>query len=476
MRPSLAIILTAFLFGCGAESPASSPLDLTPDEQAWVSAHPTIRVGAETDWPPFDFVIQGRAAGFSNDYARLLARKIGIGLEYVHGPTWEKLLEGLRTREIDLLPAIWKTTEREAFAEYTQPYHQSPTVLVVRRGVRGLRTFDDLEGRRLAVVKDYAIASIVAERHPGIELVEVSSPIDGLLAVEQGTADAYSDELAVVNYVRRTQLIHGVDAVGLVGNEDLAQGAPLHLAARGDWPELARLLDKAMASVTSSEYGALVDRWFAAPVAEGESTAWGPLQVAIIVLGVLAVVSLLLWILTRLGRTRSLTAPSILQGKAAKLGLMAAFLTIVITGSWYGLDRLERMARDDLAEQLQVVVGSTRESLNVWFAGERRQMELLVADPKFVQLAERLLEVPRDPASLKASAALADLQAHLKDDAVVGASRGYAVIAPDLVRVASRMNWGVGERAAIADERPELLRQALDGRTVFIPPVKPGRG
>ncbi len=476
VRLYVACVLTALLLGCAAESRGTSTLELTPDEQAWVDAHPKIRVGAETDWPPFDFVIRGKAAGFSNDYARLLAGKIGIELEYVHGLTWNELLESTRRREIDLLPAIWKTGERESFLAYSRPYHQSPTVLIVRRGVRGLRTLDDMQGRRLAVVKGYAIASLLPESHPEIELVEVSSPIDALLAVEQGTADACTEELAVVNYVCRTQLIRGVEAIGLAGNEGVTQGEPLHLAARGDWPELARLLDKAMDSVTSAEYAELVDRWLAAPVAADTRTEWSLLAVAGIVGGAVALLLLVLWLVSRFGWVRTLLGHTIPHGTVAKLGLTGGFLTVVIVGAWFSLARLESMARDDLAESLRTVVGSTRESLNVWFSAESRHTELLVTDPQFAKLTERLLEVPRDRTSLLASEPLADLRATLKNDAVVGTSRGYALLAPDFIRIAARRNFGIGERAAIADERPELLREALDGATVFVPPVRPGPG
>ncbi len=77
MRFCLACVLTALLLGCAAEPDATSRLELTPDEQAWVDAHPKIRIGAEMDWAPFDFVIHGEATGFSNDYARLLASRLG---------------------------------------------------------------------------------------------------------------------------------------------------------------------------------------------------------------------------------------------------------------------------------------------------------------------------------------------------------------------------------------------------------------
>ncbi len=474
MRLCLLCLLTTLLLGCAAESDSPPRLELTPAEQAWVDAHPKIRVGAEMDWAPFDFVIHGEATGFSNDYARLLASRLGIELEFVHGLTWAELLDGVREREIDLLPAVWKTRERESYLTFTQPYHQSPTVLVVRRGVRGLRTYDDLRGRRLAVVKGYVVASLIPESHPEIELVEVSSPIDALLAVEQGTADAYSDELAVVNYACRTQLIRGVEAVGQVGTGNASKGAPLHLAARSDWPELARLLDKAMDAVSSAEHAALVDRWFAAPPEPDTDPSWSYPAVAGVVGAVLLFVLLVLWGMARLGRSHLLRGQSVLAGKAAKLGLMGGFLTIVIVGAWFSLVRLETMARADRAELLRSAVGSTRESLSVWFAAKSDQVELLVRDPAVRALTERLLEVPRDRGSLLASAPLADLRAHLENDAVVEGSKGFAIIAPDLVRIASRQDPGLGDRAAIADDRPLLLRKAFDGATVFIPPLRPG--
>ncbi len=39
-------------------------IEFTEAEQAWIEAHPVIKVGGETDWAPFDFVNeQGQYAG-----------------------------------------------------------------------------------------------------------------------------------------------------------------------------------------------------------------------------------------------------------------------------------------------------------------------------------------------------------------------------------------------------------------------------
>lgn len=31
-------------------------LTLTPEERAWLAEHPSIRLGVDTSWPPFEFL------------------------------------------------------------------------------------------------------------------------------------------------------------------------------------------------------------------------------------------------------------------------------------------------------------------------------------------------------------------------------------------------------------------------------------
>ena len=45
------------------EPVASVRINLTPEEQAWLDAHPVIKVSNEMDWPPFDFAIGSEPQG-----------------------------------------------------------------------------------------------------------------------------------------------------------------------------------------------------------------------------------------------------------------------------------------------------------------------------------------------------------------------------------------------------------------------------
>ena len=67
----LFMVLTAAIF-LAASTPAvavdqAQSLGLTDDERAWLQDHPVIRVGNQTNLPPFDFAIGDRPQGYSID-------------------------------------------------------------------------------------------------------------------------------------------------------------------------------------------------------------------------------------------------------------------------------------------------------------------------------------------------------------------------------------------------------------------------
>ena len=102
---------------------ASARLYLTPAEKTWLAAHKKIVVGGEKDWVPFDFVDEnGKYIGIANDYLKVIGEKLGIEVEIITGPSWDDLLSMMRRKEIDVLPAIYHSKEREAFVHFTTPY------------------------------------------------------------------------------------------------------------------------------------------------------------------------------------------------------------------------------------------------------------------------------------------------------------------------------------------------------------------
>lgn len=66
--------LLAILLLCLAHwSNAAQAFTLTQDEQAWLAAHPTLRMGVDATWPPFEYRDEhGRYMGLAADYIALI--------------------------------------------------------------------------------------------------------------------------------------------------------------------------------------------------------------------------------------------------------------------------------------------------------------------------------------------------------------------------------------------------------------------
>lgn len=97
-------------------------LNLTETEKNWLKNHPVIKVANEDDWPPFDYSEKGKALGLTISYTDLIADKLGIRFEYVNGLKWEELLERGKNKQIDLMPCLWYSKDREEYFWYTKPY------------------------------------------------------------------------------------------------------------------------------------------------------------------------------------------------------------------------------------------------------------------------------------------------------------------------------------------------------------------
>ena len=70
-----------------AQTENANALNLTPEERAWVVAHPVLRTAAVPDWPPFDYVTaDGVYEGINADMLRRIARLAGFTIDRYWAP------------------------------------------------------------------------------------------------------------------------------------------------------------------------------------------------------------------------------------------------------------------------------------------------------------------------------------------------------------------------------------------------------
>jgi len=242
----------------GSPDSGLGKLDLSPEERAWLEEHPDIRLGVDPSWAPVEFVEDGQYKGLAADYVRLFADRLGVEMTPQQDLSWEEVMEQARAGDLDMLPAVVRTPEREAYLHFTKPYLRFPAMVFMRDDAAFITGLDSLGDAAVALEKDGAAQEWLRQDYPGLALVPVETPAEGLRAVSNGEVDAYMGNLATVGHV--------IDREGLT-NIKVAASTPyayeLGFAVRKEWPALAGILDKAIDAVTPEWRRTVRNRWFA---------------------------------------------------------------------------------------------------------------------------------------------------------------------------------------------------------------------
>ncbi|MGL4316203.1 MAG: response regulator [Pseudomonas sp.] len=233
-------------------------VQLSEQQQAWVKAHPVVRVGIErSGWAPFDVIDQqGRHTGLSGDYLELIGQRLGLRFEPVLLKDWAAALKALRNGQVDLLPSVAQTPAREAFMLFSEPYLTSSSLIFTRRDL-AVQRLADLAGQRVAIERGYVLQNLLREQVADVRLLEVKGTEEALRAVSSGRAEAYVGDMIVASYLIRKLNLTNLELRGESG----LSSSEFRFAVRLDWAPLVTLLDQGLANIRPEEQEAIKERW-----------------------------------------------------------------------------------------------------------------------------------------------------------------------------------------------------------------------
>ncbi len=181
---------------------SSLRLDLTQEERSWLREHPIIRLGVDPAWPPVEFVnAEGVYQGLTSEYIKIISQALGVRMTPVPRLNWEQVLAGVKAKELDLLPAVTQTLEREEYLDFTESYMDFPNVVFVREHTLFISGLEDLAGKRVAMERAYASTSRVEKEFPKLNLVITNNTKEALTMLSLGEVDAYIGDLIVGGYL-----------------------------------------------------------------------------------------------------------------------------------------------------------------------------------------------------------------------------------------------------------------------------------
>lgn len=236
-------------------------LDLTPDETAWLAAHPVIPIAMMNAWPPISYVEQRgnrrqRALGVTATLRDLLNKRLGNRLRLRFG-AWNDNFEAVKEGRIPALFDITPRKDREQWFNFTSPYLTIPHTFFTRADGPVVNGAADLKGKTVALEKGFGNVAWFRENHPDVTVREYADTATALDAVARGEADAYAGNRAVAMFIIRRELMDNLRARGRVDKPPVK----LAIGTRKDWPLLRDILDKAIGSLTEEELLSITALW-----------------------------------------------------------------------------------------------------------------------------------------------------------------------------------------------------------------------
>ena len=257
----LFLYFTIFVLSVASVQSQEIEASLTDEELAWIAENPVIRATNEMDWAPIDFRQDGRPVGFSVDYLNLIAQKTGLQIEYINGYTWEGLLDLLREREIDIAQSITYAEQYEDFLDYTDPYLAIPQVFFGRVGEARINSIDDLEGKKIGVIQEWAEAYSIREKFSQFDFTFYASNLEALLALSVGEIDLFTMKSPAGNYIIAHNFISNVEVVGIDDFIGITNDSFISVATRSDWPILNSIIKKGIEAVSEEEFNEISNKW-----------------------------------------------------------------------------------------------------------------------------------------------------------------------------------------------------------------------
>lgn len=218
------LIMAVGLVGCGKESGSTTKV---------------LKVGTDAGFAPFEFQDENSKeyVGFDVDLIKAMGKQAGYEVQ-VQNINFDGLIPALESSNIDVAIAGMTITEaRSQKVNFTKPYYKSGLTIVVKNDNNTIKSFKDLEGKKIAVqigttgateakkikdatIREFNIApeAFMELRAGGVEAVVNDKPVNEYFIAKSGSKDAKTvgeplaaEEYGIATAKKNTELAGKLD-------------------------------------------------------------------------------------------------------------------------------------------------------------------------------------------------------------------------------------------------------------------------
>ena len=149
----------------------------------------TLSVGGDIDYPPYEYLVNGKPAGFNVDIFEAVAEVMGMDSSIRLGP-WNEIRSRLEHGDIDMLMGMYKTPERDASVDFSIPHLVVYNAVFIRKGDT-VRSIDDAWNKEIIVQSGDVMHDYIVENMVTQSIIESETQADGLRLLASGKHDCF---------------------------------------------------------------------------------------------------------------------------------------------------------------------------------------------------------------------------------------------------------------------------------------------
>lgn len=171
-------------------------------------------VSGDRNYPPYEFINKdGEPDGFTVDLIRAVAEEMNLSISIELKP-WYDARTALEEGEIDILPGMFYSKDRDRKVDFTDPHTLVHHVIYIRKKSPAIVSLDEIKGKSVLCERGDIIHDILQKNYTDSNIIPVQSQIDALLLLSAGRYDCAIIGEQQGLYITREQDIKNIHITG----------------------------------------------------------------------------------------------------------------------------------------------------------------------------------------------------------------------------------------------------------------------
>ena len=230
-------------------------INLSLHEIEWIKKNKTIYFAGNPNWLPYEGFEDEKYVGIVKEHLKLIEKYTGLQFLKLESSTWSESINFAINKNIDMLSETTSSLLKDKMS-FTKSYLSSPLVMVMSKKASYQNSLEDIQDKKIAVIKDHGYISEIKKDYPNLNYHEVNTLQEGLLVIENGQADVFLSALPQGSFWINKL---GLQNLRIVGKTKYK--ASLSFAIRSDYPELVGILNKAIDRIPKNIQQDILAHW-----------------------------------------------------------------------------------------------------------------------------------------------------------------------------------------------------------------------